>query len=137
MAAMTDAALHVPLHRDEDAARGDPAREERLRRVAHHDLGADDECSRRRRIETRSLDELRDDSDLPAPGLRGRVHRDLDLEVPARFPTAELAPEDEVVRRARAAGVIGIALGLGCALAEDVTAPIDVPPFEGSVRIVY
>ncbi len=79
VAAMAEAATHVPLQRQVDPPGRDAAFEERFQGEAHHDLRPADERDRRGRIEAGGRNELRYDSDLPGPaglcGVDGHVDR--------------------------------------------------------------
>src|SRR5262245_46524224 len=97
VAAATDRAFHVALHRHVDPSRVDAAIEQRLGREAHHRFRAADERDGAGGIEAGSRDQAGHHSDLPGPAGAGDVDGDVDREA-ALAPLVELPRVEQGLR---------------------------------------
>ena len=90
MAAMAEAALHIPLHRDVDPVERDAALEQARAAKCIMISGPQTNAIGRGRDRSGPRDQLRDDADLAVPAALGGVDRDVDLEVEPAAEAAEL-----------------------------------------------
>src|SRR5665647_2345755 len=93
--AQADPAAHVAFQGDPDAVGAHAPRDERQRRVPHHDLGTADEGERGPGVEPGTWDELGHQADPTRPRLPAVVDRDQDLH-PLVLPLLQLLAEQQL-----------------------------------------